>query len=152
MKRLTLERQSRILAWLIGLVLFVLAFGIAIELFAVARGRLDALHHLIWRMPVILYLFAVFSVWRTTLAIGRGEARELLAARLLTQVGLWLFLGGIAAVFVTPLVLRIAFGARSFAHYDVAAITLGAIGAALMLVANLLRDAARMRRELDEIV
>jgi hypothetical protein len=147
-----LRRNSRILSALITLVLAVLLFGIAIEVLAVASGRVPSVGQLVWRMPLIFYLWAVWSVRRAIVAIGRGEGHDEAIAQLIGRVGLALFLGGIATVFVSPWLAAWINGRGSFAFYDVSAITVGVVGAALVLVARLLGQAAAMRRELDEII
>ena len=51
-----------------------------------------------------------------------------------------------------PLLARLLNGRGPIAYYDVAAITVGVVGLALVVVAHLLGQAADMRAELDEIV
>ena len=152
MTDMQLRRSSRILAALITLVLLVLLFGIAIEILAVASGRVPSVGQFIWRLPLLFYLWAVWSVRRAIVAIGRGEGHDEAIAQLIGRVGLALFLGGIATVFVSPWLAALINGRGSFAFYDVSAITVGVVGAALVLVARLLGQAAAMRRELDEII
>ena len=147
-----LRRSSRILSALIALVLVVLLFGIAVEIFAVARGRVPNVGQFVWRLPLLFYLWAVWSVRRAVVAIGRGEGHDEALGSLIGRVGLALFLGGIATVFVAPWLAAWINGRGSYAHYDVSAITVGVVGAALVLVARLLGQAAAMRRELDEII
>lgn len=147
-----LRRSSRILSALIALVLVVLLFGIAIEILAVASGRVPSVGQFIWQLPLLFYLWAVWSVRRAVVAIGRGEGHDAAIAQLIGRVGLALFLGGIATVFVAPWLAAWINGRGSFAFYDVSAITVGVVGAALLLVSRLLGQAAAMRRELDEII
>ncbi len=147
-----LRRSSRILSALITLVLVVLLFGIAVEILAVASGRVPSVGQFVWRLPLLFYLWAVWSVRRAVIAIGRGEGHEEALGQLIGRVGLALFLGGIATVFISPWLAAWINGRGSFAFYDVSAITVGVVGAALVLVARLLGQAAAMRRELDEII
>ena len=147
-----LRRSSQILAVLITIVLVVLLFGIAIEIIAVASGRVPSVGQFVWRLPLLFYLWAVWSVRRAVVAIGRGEGHDEAIAQLIGRVGLALFLGGLATVFIAPWLAAWINGRGSFAFYDVSAITVGVVGAALVLVARLLGQAAAMRRELDEII
>ena len=136
---------------LVTLVFALLLFAATVELAAVARGRLTP-HYLALRLPVPFYLWAIWSVRRLILAVGQGRGHDRLLARMLQHTGIALFLGGIAAVFVAPWIARLIWGRGPFAYYDVAAITVGVIGLALVVVAYLLRQASDMRAELDEIV
>lgn len=147
-----LQRRSRLLSALVALVFALLIFALGIELFAVARGKIADPSYLLYRAPMLFYLWAIWTIRRAILAVGAGRSGEGVVARLLTSVGIALFLGGIFAVFGTPLLSRLLTGEGAFAHYDVGAITLGVVGLALVLVAYLLHGAAEMRRELDEII
>ena len=145
-----LRARSRILRNLVTFVLVVLLSVLAIELLAVARGRHFGPELLIVRLPMLFYLWAIWDARQAIAAIGRGEMFAQVIPRLLGRVGLALFLGGVTNVFVGPWLLW-AFGwGVSLAYYDVAAITVGVVGATLILVAQLLREAVRMREELDE--
>jgi len=146
-----LRQRSRILAHLVTMVFVLLLFAAAVELAAVARGRFSR-HYLALRLALPFYLWAIWSVRRMILAVGQGAGHDRPMAAMLRRTGVSLFLGGICAVFVAPLVARAIRGGGPFAYYDVAAITIGVIGLALLVVAHLLGQAADMRRELDEIL
>ena len=146
-----LERQ-RLMVGLITFVFVVLALVAVLELSLVARHGLPIGAHLIRRMPLALYLFALWSLRRALKAIGGPESQEEAVARRVGDVGIALFFGGLAQVFVVPLLLRMVIGSGTVVFYDVAAITLGAVGFGLLLVARLLEQALRARRELREFV
>ena len=146
-----LRRRSRILAYLVTFVFGLLLFAAAVELAAMMRGRLTP-HYLALRLPVPFYLWAIWSVRRLIVAVGHGRGHEGVLATMLQRTGIALFLGGIAAVFVAPWAARLIWGRGPLAYYDVAAITVGVIGASLVVVAYLLGQASQMRRELDEFV
>jgi hypothetical protein len=124
---------------------------VAVELAAMLRGRMDP-HFLALRLPVLFYLWAIWLVRRLIVEIGKGRGHSRMLAPTLQRTGIALFLGGIAAVFVAPWIARALRGHGPIAYYDVAAITVGVIGLALVIVAYLLRQASEMREELDEIV
>ena len=146
-----LRARSRLLSRLVTMVLVILLLTIAMEIAVVATGVYPHAFLLLYRLPMLFYLWAIWAVQRAIAAIGRGELFGLVVPRLLTQVGLALFFGGIVNVFATPSLLRLVTGRGGLAAYDVAAITLGVVGLALVVVAQLLRQAAAMRAELDEI-
>ena len=146
-----LQRRSRVLAHLVTVVLAVLLFAVAVELAAFARGRVGP-DYLLMRIALPFYLWAIWTVRRMILAVGQGLGQDRRMARLLAQVGIALVLGGVSSVFAAPLLQLVLSGRGAIAHYDVAAITLGVVGLALVVVARLLGEAAAMRNELDEIV
>ncbi|MES2121101.1 MAG: hypothetical protein V4513_11090 [Pseudomonadota bacterium] len=146
-----LRRRSRILASLVTLVLVLLLFAVSVELLAMIRGRLTP-HYLALRLPVPFYLWAIWSVRGLIVAVGEGRGHDRILAPMLQRTGIALFLGGISAVFIAPWISRLIWGRGPIAYYDVAAITVGVIGLALVIVAYLLGQASEMRQELDEIV
>ena len=146
-----LERQ-RLMVALVTFVVVVLALVALLELSLVAQHGMAVGPHLIRRIPLAFYLLALWSLRRALKAIGGPENEEEVVARRLGDVGIALFLGGLAQVFVVPLLLRLVMGSGIVVYYDVAAITLAAVGFGLLLVARLLEQALRARRELREFV
>jgi hypothetical protein len=147
----TLKARSRLLRNLVTMVFVILALTLAMEVSVVASGRYPSANLLIYRLPMLFYLWAIWCARRAIASIGAGESFGPAVPRLLTQIGLALFLGGIVNVFVAPILSLLVFGRGALAHYDVAAITVGVVGLTLILVAQLLGQAAAMRRELDEM-
>jgi hypothetical protein len=145
-----LRARSRLLRTLVDVVLATLLLLLAIELVAMLRGRSSGPELLLHRLPMLLYLWAIWNARQAIAAVGRGDMFGPIIARLLGRVGFALFLGGLAQVFFVPWLLWGLGRGPSIAYYDVAAITVGVVGATLMVVAQLLRQAARMRQELDE--
>ena len=137
---------------LVTLVFWVLLVVALLELSLVVRHGVPILPLLARRLPLALYLFALWSLRRAMAAIGRSAAEEEVVARRVGDVGLALFLGGLAQVFAVPILLHFLAGNNVLIFYDMAAITLGAIGFGLLLVALLLEQALRARRELGEFV
>lgn len=125
-----------------------------------STGLLDAdradaaeIHQLAATLPTIFFVAAIWMIQRAHAAIARGEAIEAALGALLERLGICLFLGGIARVFGQLWLIRLALGVRtSWAWFDVAAITLGCVGLLLFALARPLRDAAKVRAELAEIV
>jgi len=146
-----LRARSRQLSHAVTMVLVILLLALSIELFAIGSGRYPHAWLLFHRLPMFFYLWAIWAVQRAIASISRGDVFGLVVPRLLTQVGLALFFGGIVNVFVAPILIKLVTGRGGLAAYDVAAITLGVVGLALVVVAQLLRQAAAMRAELDEI-
>lgn len=146
-----LVRRGLMIA-LVTLVFWVLLVVALLEISLVVRHGVPILPLLARRLPLALYLFALWSLRRAMAAIGRSAAEEEVVARRVGDVGLALFLGGLAQVFAVPILLHFLAGNSVLIFYDMAAITLGAIGFGLLLVALLLEQALRARRELGEFV
>lgn len=147
-----LMKRSRLLAALVTLVLLLLTFALVVQALAIARRPVAEPANLLMQIPALFYLWSVWIVRRAILVLGSGRGGEAMLARMLRSLGIALFLGGSAAVFGVPLLLRLLHGAGPVANYDPAAMTLGVVGSALVLVAHLADQAASMRQELDEIV
>ncbi len=147
-----LTARSRLLSRLVMMVFVIVALASVMEIVVTATGVYPHTRLLLSRLPMPFYLWAIWTVGRACAAIGRGEYFGLVVPRLLTRVGLALFFGGIASVFVAPLLMRVVTGRGGYLAYDVAAITVGVVGLALVVIAPLLRQAAEMRAELDEIL
>ena len=147
-----LRARSRLLSRLVMIVFVILSLAFAMEIAVIATGAYPHTRLLIYRLPMPFYLWAIWTVARACAAIGRGDYFGQVVPRMLTGVGLALFCGAIANVFVVPNLMRLAAGRGGYAAYDVAAITLGVVGLALVVIAPLLRQAAAMRAELDEFL
>lgn len=147
-----LRARSRLLSRLVMMVLALLVLASAMEVIVTATGVYPHTRLLLYRLPVPFYLWAIWAVGRACAAIGRGDYFGEVVPRLLNRVGLALFFGGIANVFVAPILIKVLTGRGGYAAYDVAAITVGVVGLALVVIAPLLRQAAAMRAELDEIL
>ncbi len=146
-----LRARSRLLRNLVTMVFALLLLVLGIEVVALLSGRHPSPWLLVYRLPMLFYLWAIWGSRQAIASIGKGEYFGTAVPRLLGRVGLALFLGGIVNVFGAPLLLWFATGLGAVAYYDVAAITLGVVGLTLVLVAQLLAQAAAMRQELDEM-
>lgn len=111
-----------------------------------------ALRQLVYRSPVAAYLFAVWAVRIASDRLASGRPLDAVLPRLLRRLGAALMAGATLAVVVAPLALRSMTGAGSYVVFDPAAFATLAVGALLLLLADLMRSAARWRTELDEIV
>ena len=158
-----LQTQSRWLrravTGLVALVGLALLLNLAAAL--VAKPSSDGRNTLAERVPDILVFWgpAVFYVW-ALLAVRRalgdvaaGRHLQPALARSLRHVGWALFAGGVASAIVQPNLMRLTGGVyASYGHFDVAYFAVGAVGLALVLLARVMRQAADMRTELDEII
>lgn len=133
-------------------VFLLLCLVLAIQLVAVLSGRYPRPMILVDALPMLFFLWAIWSIRRAVVLVGEGAALRGLLSSLLARVGAALLLGGLALVFGVPILARLISGGGSFARYDVSAITVGVVGVGLMIVARLVADAEAMRAELDEIV
>lgn len=144
--------RRRTMVALVTLVFVGLAIVAMLELSLVVHHDISVGPHLVRRMPLVAYIYALWSLRRALTAIGGPASEEEIVARRVGDVGLALFIGGLAQVFAVPALLQFMVGETVLVYYDVAAITLGAVGFGLLLVARLLEQALRARRELGEFV
>jgi len=145
-----LRKRARLLRDLVTIPLVVLALVLAIEVLGGATGHYS-LHALVARLPVLFYLAAIWMVRAACAAIARGVLFDRVMPKLIERVGIALAAGALTHVFIVPWIWMAAFGRGAYAWYDPAAITLGVVGFALILVARLLAQAGEMRAELDEM-
>ncbi len=104
-------------------------------------------------LPLICYCVAIWLIARAFGALARGEAAEMIVARLLVRVGACLFAGGVLRVFGEPWLIRLILDRPwPFANFDIAAVSLAFVGLLLILLSGPLREAARMRADLDGIL
>lgn len=141
--RLALAGVTLVLVLLLAFTAIVLASAI----FGRASGRLLLLP----MAPLPFYLFALWTARSAIVRIGQGDALRILVSPMLRRIGWALFLGGLTQVFAVPWLGHFG-GGRALAHYDIGAITLGAVGVTLVIVARLVGDAEADRAELDQIV
>lgn len=133
------------------IVLVVLCFVMLVETLAIARNGLDPAFLGRW-LPTFFYLYALWAARRAIMRIEQGQGLRSLLSQLLTRVGVALFAGGIVRVFVVPIGLLIGTGQGAVAHYDVAAIALGAVGVSLVAIAKAVAQAERAQATLDEFI
>lgn len=135
----------------VTLVIVLLVSFTAIVLASAIGGRAPGRLLLLPMAPLPFYLFALWTARTAIVRIGHGDALRVLVSPMLRRIGWALFLGGLTQVFVVPWLGHLN-GGRTLAHYDIGAITLGAVGVTLVIVARLVRDAEADRAELDQIV
>ncbi|MEZ5443452.1 MAG: DUF2975 domain-containing protein [Lysobacterales bacterium] len=104
-------------------------------------------------LPSLGYLWALWSAQRALGALAAGQTFQLTVARAMRHIGIGVLLGALLQVFAVTNLLRVAFGGRgSYLYFDLSAIVLGVIGAALILLAHLVDRARALQAELDEIL
>ena len=122
---------------------------------ASGRTALDGrwLSQLIWALPAVFYLFAVWSIGVAMGQLARGRLIHPTLSSALRRVGFALGVGGLLSVFgVTNLTRLISGGSGGLAFFDVAGMTLGMIGGALFLLGRVMDHAGRVQAELDEMI
>ena len=103
--------------------------------------------------PAVFYVWALLAIRRALRDVAAGRHLRPTLARSLRDVGWALFAGGIASAIVQPNLMRLTGGVyASYGHFDPAYLAVGAVGLALVLLARIMRQAADMRAELDEII
>lgn len=108
---------------------------------------------LVWALPTVFYLFAVWSIGAAMGQLSKGRLIQPILVHALRRVGLSLGLGGLFSVFGVTNVIRLIEGGRGgFAYFDVAGMTLGMIGGALFLLGGVMEQAGKVQAELDEMI
>lgn len=103
-------------------------------------------------LPTLAYLWALWSVQRALGELSEGRVFHATLARALRHVGASVLTGSLLKVFVVINVTRLLLDLRgSFAWFEVSAIVLGVVGAALILLARVVDEARLVQSELDEI-
>jgi hypothetical protein len=144
----SLRKRARILMWLVTVPFSLLALLAIMQITtAMWQGR-EGWPLLIAFVPMYIYIWAIWMVRQALKTIARGGMFDEVVPRLLFRIGLALFFGALFNVFSTPVAL-VAFNMRLPLSFDGAAVTLGVVGATLVLLSQLLKQAASMREELD---
>ena len=150
-------RRSVTVLWSACLVLVVL------ERFSAATIRLfadgfsgEALRHLACEaaaaVPEGLFLLALWWVREALAAFARGEWFGAPMTRMLNRVGIVLACGSAMRILIVPGICRLlGFSEGHWIAFDAAGMVLGAIGLAFQAIAGVLRRAAAIQSELDEL-
>jgi hypothetical protein len=103
-------------------------------------------------MPEVLYLLALVWVRQALAAFASGDLYTPTIARMVDRVGTTLAAGALVGVFLVPSALRLlGQGPGYLIAYDIAGLVLGAVGLSLKVIAHVLRRAAELQAELDEM-
>lgn len=149
--------RSGSLGKLAGFILAAVVAALAWETGVVLRhasGPETVLEYLIYRLPALLYVAALWSVRAAFRSLAKGLFFEQVIPQMLARVGWFVSTGATAAVFGSPLLLRMVPGSShsALANFDLSAITLGLIGFMLVILARLFTRAATIQAELDEFL
>jgi hypothetical protein len=147
----SLRTRSRWLSRAVLGVLLMLMVMPTVVAIAVISGR-PYLDLLIRQLPMLFYACALWSIRGALSDYASGGSLSVRASSSIQVVGLNLFFGGLTDVFAVSLLLRAVHGWGSYGDFNVAAITLGAVGLSLVVIGRLLSDAEAARLELEEFV
>ena len=149
-----LRKQARLLMWLVSFPFAVMVLlGLAVVGSVIGMGGKGAGVVLYWYLPMFLYLWAIWMIRDALKAISQGEMFGDVVPKLLFRVGLALFAGALYEVLGRVLAAEVFWGQyRPSGMFEASGITLGVVGASMVLVARLLRQAVEMRDELDGFV
>lgn len=148
--------RFRLAVWLSTLAFLVILGAIVLEaaitLFHPDAGAVSATE-LARRAPALAYLYALWACRGTARRIQRGASFDAAIPPLFTRMGIALVLGAALETFGYWWFVRLLEGGPgSIMAYDPATMTLGAVGALLLVLSGLWRQAGGMARELDEFV
>jgi hypothetical protein len=104
-------------------------------------------------LPALGYLWALWSVQRALGDLGAGRIFHPTVARALRHVGIGVLAGSLLKVFAVTNLTRLFVDVRgNYAWFDLSAVVLGVVGAALVLLARVVDEARLVQAELDEIL
>lgn len=161
------QKRCRALAGITEWAVWLLAVGIVVEVFWLAFGKrllgegggdLRATLHaagadLVRALPAIFLAFALHSAQRVFERMGKGVVMDVANAKGLASCGHGVVEAAVAALVITPTLLGwIAMEGGVQVDFEWVSVALLLLGIALTLLGDVLRDAADVRAELDEIV
>ncbi|WP_395792072.1 DUF2975 domain-containing protein [Aquimonas sp.] len=104
-------------------------------------------------LPAVGYLWALWSAQFALGELAAGRSFHTTVARALRWIGLGVLAGALLQVFAVINLMRFVLDAPgSYVYFELSAIVLGVIGAALVLVARVIDQARALQAELDEII
>ena len=119
---------------------------------ALTAGQWWALR-LVVALPALGYLWALWSAQRALGDLAAGRTFQPTVSRAMRHIGAGVLVGALVEVFALTNLMRLVLGGRgSYLYFDLSAIVLGVVGAALVLLARLVDEARALQVELDEIV
>jgi hypothetical protein len=131
----------------VGLPLWPASAGPRIE------GSQRALLIVVQGLPAAGYLWALWSAQRALGDLSAGRTFHPTVARAMRHIGVGVLVGALLQVFAVTNLLRELIGGRGgYLYFDLSAIVLGVVGAALILLASLVDRGRALQAELDEIV
>lgn len=153
MNAFALRRTARILVWLVTVPFagFCLLTAVVVGNVIVQGGRFADVVAITY-LPVFLYMWAIWNLRAALRLIAHCAPFGDKMPTHLFRTGLGLFSGAIFVSFGAPLVRWLAYGNPAIRTFDGSGVTIGVLGAALMVFSALLRQAADMRDELDGIL
>lgn len=130
----------------------VLCLAIAVVVAALILGtRLLTIHDL-QVAPVVADLAALCVLGQAFGEIAKGRGFRASALRGLRWSGILLTFGGLYATFAVPMLERALTEAGPGKFFDPSSLVVAFVGAALIMLANLLADAGALEAELDQIL
>jgi hypothetical protein len=108
---------------------------------------------LIIALPAMGYLWALWAAQRALRDLGAGRTFQPTLARAMRQIGIGVLAGALVEVFALVNLMRwLLGGSGSYLYFDLSAIVLGVVGAALVLLARIVDEARALQAELDGFV
>ena len=148
--------RLRLSVWLSTAVFLMFLAALLVETVSVILHRPEAgftVQTVLARLPSAIYLYAIWSCRSAARRVQKGARFGDEMPALLTRIGLAIAVGALIELAVGPWLLILLNGwPGSVFTYDPATLTLGAVGALLLVLAGLWRQAAGMADELDGFV
>jgi hypothetical protein len=151
------RRHTTVMFWALAVLVLLERFGwVGTEIIHWGGFNAEVWRVLAYRTvmatPDVFYLLALWWIRQAMAAFAEGALYTPTLTRMLERMGLMLAIGACIAVFVVPGLSRLlGFDPGYFIAFDVSAMVLGCIGVTLRVLADVLRRAAELQTELDEM-
>tara|TARA_Y100000815_G_scaffold275109_1_gene311612 strand:- start:171 stop:626 length:456 start_codon:yes stop_codon:yes gene_type:complete len=151
-----MDVRLRLSVWLSTAVFLMFLGALGVQIGGAFAHRADhgvALEAVLDWVPSAIYLYAIWACRSAARRVQRGARFGEEMPALLTRIGLSIAAGAVIETAVGPWLLLMAKGwPGPILTYDPATLMLGAVGALLLVLAGLWRQAASMADELDGFV
>jgi hypothetical protein len=143
---------------MVGLAILIVSGVVGLPLWPAGAGpRIEggqrALLIIVMGLPSVGYLWALWAAQRALGKLAIGSTFHPTVSRAMRHIGGGVLVGALLQVFAVSNLLRVVLGGRgSYLYFDLSAIVLGVVGAALVMLARLVDQGRALQAELDEIV
>ena len=145
-----IRKRARLLMWLVTIPFAALAVLTVLLLGnIVLQGGRYADAVAILYLPMVLYMWAIWLIRDTLKAISAGAIFDRILPKLIFRIGVALFGGALFTVFGIPLLTALVWDKPYISTFEPSPITLGIVGAALVLFAQLFERATEMQDEIE---
>lgn len=143
-----ISKYARLLFWLISVPLLLLTILTIAQLTHIVFNFSTKWYLLIQFAPMYIYILSICMACWALHKVARGSMSDGLVPKLIAYIGVALFFAALYNV-LTPPIAEFIFSLSIPRQIDGSAVTLGIVGAILILLAQVLKKADGLKEELD---